>query len=100
MSLRSSIEHENGELRHAGMDSRHLDSQGCLQRNPCQPGLQQSMPECWRFAKISDDADHSFNETPFTLTICPFSSLPRDGRGLYRFFVVAVAGPALFGQLQ
>src|SRR5262245_12744089 len=42
MSLRSSIEHENGELRHAGMDSRHPDSQGCLQRNPCQPGLQQS----------------------------------------------------------
>src|SRR5262245_56222570 len=78
MSLRSSIEHENGELRHAGMDSRHPDSQGCLQRNPCQPGLQQSMPEYGRLAKISDDADHSFNEMPLTLTICPFSSLPRE----------------------
>src|SRR5215470_13019533 len=38
-------ENEKFELRHAGMDSRHPDSQGCVLRHPCQSGFQRSMLE-------------------------------------------------------
>src|SRR5262245_34478243 len=42
MILRSPTEHENTDLRHAGMDSRHPGWRGGVRRHPCQPGFQQS----------------------------------------------------------
>jgi len=48
MSLRSLTEHENTDLRHAGMDSRHPGSQGCFRRHPCR--LDSSTP-CWNDAR-------------------------------------------------
>jgi|307.fasta_scaffold06912_1 hypothetical protein len=46
MILHSPTERENGDFRHAGMESRHPGSHGCLRRHPCQPGFQHSMLEC------------------------------------------------------
>jgi hypothetical protein len=45
MSLRSPAEHENADLRHAGMGLPHPDLQGCFWKHPCKPGFQHSMLE-------------------------------------------------------
>ena len=45
MSLRSPAEHEDAELRHAGMDSRHNQVRKVPPEHPCQPGFQHSMLE-------------------------------------------------------
>src|ERR671923_2591259 len=37
MILRSPTEHENADLRHAGMDGRHPGSQDAFEHHPCQP---------------------------------------------------------------
>ncbi len=44
MSLHSSTENKNGELRHTGMDGRHPDAAGYVRRHPCR--LDSSTP-CW-----------------------------------------------------
>jgi hypothetical protein len=44
MNLHSCAEHENADLRHAGMDCRYLGSQGRVRKHPC--NLDSSTP-CW-----------------------------------------------------